>query len=199
MKKLIITFVNILASALVVYSQSFTGVVQFQNENFEAGEKSDITCYLKSPLCKMEIKSTAKEGTTQYTLYFDDRTSDVVMLAGGNKTVIPTSSIQGNKYLQNIFLAVAKDGQLNLAGFNCNEVQLKSTSSTIISYVTTEIDIVFPLMLNNQGMIKALKENNIQGTPLSIEVKDLSGKPLFSQKVVSIERKNLAENELQAQ
>jgi len=199
MKKAFLLFVNILASVLILNSQSFTGIVQFQNENFEVGEKSDITCYLKSPLCKMEIKSTSKEGSTQYTLYFDDRTSDVSMLAGGNKTIIPASSISENKYLQNIFFAATKEGKLNIAGFNCNEVQLKTTTSAITGFITNDLNATFPLILNNQGVIKALKENNIQGVPLSIEVKDLVGKNLFSQKVVSVERKNLEDGELKVQ
>ncbi len=198
MKKIFLHIVIIFTSVIFVNSQEFTGIVQFQNENFEAGEKSNITCYLKSPLCKMDISSTSKEGSTQYTLYFDDTNSDVIMIAGGNKTIIPSSSITENKHLQNIFYATNKESQLNIAGFNCNEVQLKTTTSAIQCYVTNELDINFPLLLNTHGIINALKENNIKGIPLNIEVKDLSGKNLFNQNIVSVERKNLNDSELKA-
>src|SRR5688572_30316573 len=104
MNKIFFIFAFALASCCFLEAQTFSGVIRFETENFEAGEKSVITCYIKPQLCKMEIQSSAKEGSTSYTLYFDDQRTEVVMISNGNKTFIPIASLPPNKYIENILV-----------------------------------------------------------------------------------------------
>jgi hypothetical protein len=53
------------------------------------------------------------------------------------------------------------------------------------------LNLNLPSVLNSRGIIKSLQENSIAGTPLDILVKDLSGKSLYSQKIISIQAKDL--------
>jgi hypothetical protein len=193
MKKIIVLFVFILAYNLYPNLYAFTGVVSFETENFEAGEKSGITCYIKSPYCKMEIQSTTKEGNASYTLYFNDGNADLIMVSGGTRLVVPMTNVPVNKYLENILVALPTAKSQMVAGYTTQEVNLKTTNSTIQCWVAAEVNIQFPLMLNNRGILYALKENSIVGTPLEIHAKDLSGKPVFSQKIISIQPQELSD------
>lgn len=193
MKKITGIFAFILAYTLHLTAYAFTGVITFENENFEAGEKSVITCYIKSPYCKMEIQSTAKEGVTSYTLYLNETNADMVMVSGGTRLVVPMANIPANKYLENILVAVPTAKSQMVAGYTTHEVNLKSTHAVIQCWVAPELDIQFPLVLNNKGVLHALKENSIVGTPLEIQAKDLTGKPVFSQKIISITPQTLSD------
>jgi hypothetical protein len=186
MKKFVIYFVFILAFTAPVNAQGFIGTIVLETENFEIGEKSSITCYLKLPYCKMEINSVAKEGNATYTLFFDNQRSDVIMWSSGTKTVVPLASLRANKYLENILVAIPTTRSQSIAGYAATEINLKSTNAVIQCYVAPELNIVFPSLLNTSGINKSLQENSIAGTPLEILVKDLSGKPVFSQKITSV-------------
>jgi hypothetical protein len=78
-----------------------------------------------------------------------------------------------------------------IAGFTATEVNLKSANALIICQVAAELNLNLPSVLNSRGIIKSLQENSIAGTPLDILVKDLSGKSLYSQKIISIQAKDL--------
>lgn len=194
MKKIIYIYVFILVYSSTVIAQSFTGIIQFETENFEAGEKSTITCYIKPSKCKMEIQSIVAEGSTSYTLYFDDQKSDVIMISAGNKLVIPGSSITENKYLQNIWSSNETGRTLNIAGFESKETTLRTNTSIITCYVANELNAVFPNSIYSKGIIQAVRGIQLSGTPVSIEVKDLNGKSLFTQKITSVSSQNLNDN-----
>jgi hypothetical protein len=191
MKKLLISFILFISIHSLVQSQSFVGMMVIETENFEIGEKSTIQCYVKYPYCKMDINSVAKEGNAQYTLYFDNQKSDVIMLSGGTRTIIPMSSIPLNKYTENILIAIPTQKTQMIAGYTTTEVNLKSTNAAIICQVASELNVALPSVLNSRGIIKALQENSITGTPIDIMVKDLSGKSLYAQKVLSVQAKDL--------
>lgn len=191
MKKILISFILFISIHSLVNSQSFVGMMVIETENFEIGEKSTIQCYVKYPYCKMEINSIAKEGNANYTLYFNNQKSDVIMLSGGTRTIIPMSSIPLNKYTENILIAIPTQKTQMIAGFTATEVNLKSTNALIICQVAAELNLNLPSVLNSRGIIKSLQENSIAGTPLDILVKDLSGKSLYSQKIISIQAKDL--------
>jgi hypothetical protein len=193
MKKITGIFAFILAYSFHFTAFAFTGVITFENENFEAAEKSVITCYLKSPYCKMEIQSTAQAGVTQYTLYLNEANADMVMVSGGTRLVVPMANIPANKYLENILVAVPTAKSQMVAGYTTREINLKSTTAVIQCWVAPELDIQFPLVLNNRGILQALKDNSIAGTPLEIQAKDLAGKPVFSQKIISVQPQTLSD------
>lgn len=194
MKKIIIGFVLVLAITCKINAQAFTGILTIETENVEIGEKANITCYVKFPYCKMEINSSTKEGSASYTLYFNDQRSDMVMISSGTKTIVPMANIPSNKYLENILIAVSTMKSQNIAGYNCNEINLKSTNAVIQCSVAPELEINLPNMLMNGGVMKALKEASIKGTPLSIIVYDLSNKLVFSQKITSVSAQTLNDN-----
>lgn len=194
MKKIIIGFVLVLAITCKINAQAFIGILSIETENIEIGEKANITCYVKFPYCKMEINSSTKEGAASYTLYFNDQSSDMVMVSSGTKTIVPMANIPSNKYLENILVAVSTMRSQNIAGYNCNEINLKSTNAVIQCLVAPELDITLPNMLINRGVMRALKESSIKGTPLEIKVNDLSNKLVFSQKITSVSAQALNDN-----
>ena len=191
MKRLTIIFAFVLAFSARMHAQEFTGIMQLEMENFETGEVASITCYLKFPYCKMQVNSTAKEGSSSYTLYFDNQKPEVIMVAGGTRTAVPVAGLPVNKYLENILVAIPTGRTQQTAGYNSTEVNIKSTNAVIQCWVATELEANFPSVLNNRGIVKALKESNIKGIPLTMEVKDLSGKPVLSQRIISVSPQSL--------
>ena len=161
---------------------------------YVAVEKSTITCYLKPSKCKMEIQSIAQTGSATYTLYFDDQKSDVIMMSSGTKTIIPITSLSLNKHLQNIWYAAETGKTQNIAGYESKEVQLKTMTSVIQCFVATEFNAQFPLVLNTSAIMQSIQSIKLTGTPVSIIVNDLTGKPLFTQKIVSVNPQNLNDN-----
>lgn len=191
MKKLISI---VIFGIISLHAQSFSGVFTIQTQNFELKETSNITCYLSYPQCKMEINSVAEESSGNYTMFFNDTQSDVVMISGGTKTTIPVSSIPPNKYLENVLIAVESKTTKQIAGYECVEVTMKSINATIKCYVAKALEVKFPSILNYRGVMKALNENSIGGTPLEIHVYDFSDNELFSQQITSVKSQPLDES-----
>jgi hypothetical protein len=191
MKKLLLGLCIFYTLTISVSAQAFTGVVIFTTENFENGEQAEITCYISPPLCRMDIHSTAKEGSTAYSLFFDDNATEVIMIASGSRYSIPAATLKPNKYLENILVAVPSANTQQVAGYTAQEVTLKSTTAIIRCLVASGLSVSFPAMLNSRGIVGALKENSIQGIPMEIYVSDPNGKPLFTQKITAVTAEQL--------
>lgn len=167
-------------------AQGFSGIVIFHTENYENGEKADITCYISPPDCRMDIQSTAEQGSTTYSLFFSDNSGEAIMMASGNRYTIPAANLMPNKYLENILVVLPSANTKQLAGYTCKEVMMKSTNASIQCFVAEGVNVNFPALLNTRGIMAALREHSLQGLPLEIQVKDVNGKPLFMQQITSI-------------
>lgn len=182
------------ASVLCASAQApFEGIIQFKGETNAIGEKSTVEWIAKNGDSRLNINSFTKDVNSSYSLYFVQGQSGVKMTADGNgkKLVydVPYSAFANTEFAS-AFSAEATGQKANIAGYECEEYTVKTSSSVVSCWVSKTTGIhpaSFPSVVLGRGVFAVLQRNGVQGIPLKITSRDFAGNVISEQEVVSIQ------------
>jgi|GEM_PF-5373143 len=185
-----------ICSLHVLHAQAFEGVITLEAENTEAGEKSRITWYIRGDQQRMDYAMTTAQGSVNMQLYMQPNSGSLTVVSDGNKIVVDAATMQISPYLENILVINPRQETRDVAGYSGKLYTAKGTTGSVDLYITEQLTLSMPPVFSVKGIWKALQENSIKGVPLDITAKNTQGAVVFTQRVISVERREVKDSEV---
>lgn len=171
----------------ILFAQKFEGTFTLNTKNVETGESATVIWIASEGYHRMDFQSSSEQGNTSYSLYMNESSSNVTMVAADNKIEIPIAQFNSTSSVTHFFTAQATGQTKKIAGYTCKEYKLIGANGYAICWVNNEFTLSQPPPLFlTQGIYKTLAENNIRGIPFHLDVFDTKGKLLYSQQITSV-------------
>ncbi len=167
--------------------QKFEGTFTLTTKNNETGESATVVWIAADGYHRMDFQSSSEQGNTSYSLYMNQGSGHVTLVAANNKIEIPVAQFNTTSPVTHFFSAQATGQTKKIADYACTAYKLIGANGYAICWVNNEFTLSQPPPLFlAQGVYKTLAENNIQGVPFQLEVFDAKGKLLYSQQITHV-------------
>jgi hypothetical protein len=186
-KKVVTILIFLITLQFALLGQKFEGTFTLNTKNIEAGETATVVWIVADGYHRMDFQSSSEQGNTSYSLYMNQGSGNVTLIAADNKIEIPIAQFNTKSPVTHFFTAQATGQTKKIADYTCTEYKLIGANGYAICWVSNEFTLSQPPPLFlAEGVYKTLAENNIQGVPFQLEVFDAKGKLLYSQQITSV-------------
>lgn len=171
--------IGFLICAGSISAQNFEGIINLNTTNAELKEEASVTWYLKGDRSRMDIRSSAGEHNSDYSIISDEK--GMHMVAQGHVTDVPQVAMKVDNGAQTLLSET--DGE-TVNGYKCVKAVYFDGQNQTIYWLTNDLQISFddiPFVIKRN-----MPKINSKGFPVKMEKRNAKGEVVLSQIVTSI-------------
>jgi hypothetical protein len=181
-------------------AQNFEGIIYLRMVNAEKNEKTNVIWKMKNGNHRLEYTGTMDDKSFHYAFILRNGETKMKILteANGQKVVytsnIPPLTADNVRYYDHSFASNNK----MIDKYAAEQVTLKAPDKYTVCWISKDVPLtidMLPAMLRASGVLNYFLMKKIAGFPMEIESFDATGKLIFSQKITSVVKTSVNDDE----